>query len=317
VPLTQVKPELVTSINRLGLGTVLETARFGGDTAISPLMVHQSLVTLHHTAHNETYDLLGELLGSDRSDIEIDGHMALWDHLLSMKGRPFTASNSFWTIWPIFPSRSFASDAESHLGIHVEKLGTAGPGSIRTLNKWVEKQSGGRVKRMVDSLDIDQIYINTMTADLTLALSSDGAQATAGEDVEMRSFRDADGRFTVRQISGSSSAILALGEADLQGLIETSAPAEITPPSLSITSQADLQDGLKVYGFETIFDGPVSLIDFSTEMEGDYGMGAMLSNTALNLKGSEPVVGPNLVLVYEEETGAMVFAAAINLVESQ
>jgi hypothetical protein len=301
-------PEIVQAMNKVSLELALGLRDGEENAAINTLAVHRLLTVLYHGSKDATYDSFSAALGDDDSYKFIDAHMAVYDSLKQIDGTPYEDSVSLWMIWPIFPSDTFMEEAELNLGVHIEKLGSAGIGAAKQLNGWVSDQTHGRVKSVVDDLTEQQMYLGAIASLLELSNPADVKRSRLSAAYEMTSASFASAAIEVQVIKGRLENLTHTTLLNMASGLEQS---DEDFPGLSVAGQSDLKGRLTDQGMGYIFEGPVDLSVMASEMNGEYRMDSLIDDFEFNIDGDGVIDSEALVLVRDSQTDVIIAAAYV------
>jgi serpin B len=115
-----------------------------------------------HGAAGETYDAMAGTLGiSGLSRAEVSaGNAALRDELVRAdKKVRLEIANSLWLRKGTKLQQRFSDDCGRYYNAAVTPLDFARPDAVTTINNWVEKHTGGRIKQVISQLTPEEIIV--------------------------------------------------------------------------------------------------------------------------------------------------------------
>ena len=134
---------------------------FEGNTLVSPLSLYQNLALLLNGAEGDTKTALEGVLGiSDvaRQDLN-DAQNRLINRYRKMDDRPVRLANGIFFVWPIVLEKGAVKGYEEWYNADIVKLGSAGVGAVRSVNRWAEEKTDGMIPEIIDTLDKTQIML--------------------------------------------------------------------------------------------------------------------------------------------------------------
>ncbi|MCX6841985.1 MAG: serpin family protein [candidate division WOR-3 bacterium] len=156
--------ELVQADNRFGL-EVFDYAiagRPGENVFISPLSIALALQMTMHGAAGATLDAMAGALGVSglsRPDVAA-GNAALRGELLRAdKKVRLEIANSLWLRAGTKLQKRFADDCGKYYRAAVSVLDFARPDAVTTINNWIDRHTGGRIKQAVSRLLPEEIVV--------------------------------------------------------------------------------------------------------------------------------------------------------------
>ena len=156
--------ELVQADNKFGLEifNYLTVAQPQENVFISPLSIALALQMTAHGAAGATWDAMAGAMnvsGLGRAEV-LSGNLALRDELLKAdKKVRFDIANSLWLRKGVKLQKRFADDCGKYYQASVTTLDFASPDAAATINDWVAKNTGGRIKQAVSQLTPEEILV--------------------------------------------------------------------------------------------------------------------------------------------------------------
>jgi serine protease inhibitor len=193
--------ELVRADNRLGLDifSYLSVERPQENVFISPLSIALALQMTAHGAANLTWDAMAGAMYAghlDRSGI-LAGNADLRNQLLKADPKVrLDIANSLWLRKGVKLQKRFSDDCAKYYGAGVTVLDFARADAVTTINNWVAKNTGDRIKQVISQLTPDEIIV------LINAIYFKGKWTKEFDPRETgtRSFYFADGKTTDRKM---------------------------------------------------------------------------------------------------------------------
>jgi len=149
--------ELVQADNKSGLEifNYLTAARPQENVFISPLSIALALQMTAHGAAGATWDAMAgamSLSGLARAEVA-GGNLTLRDELLKADAKVrLDIANSLWLRQGVKLQKQFAADCGKYYQASVTTLDFARPDAVTTINDWVAKNTGGRIRQAVSQL---------------------------------------------------------------------------------------------------------------------------------------------------------------------
>ncbi|KAK2948406.1 putative Serine protease inhibitor 42Dd [Blattamonas nauphoetae] len=166
--LQHVRKEHARSVNDFGKDLLLTTDKPGSNTFISPLSVYDALSIVAFGAANRTLDQFKHIFHLDTSNSAED-LVTVAGLLTTAKQREntpplFTEANSIWLSNTLSVNPDFLANADRAFDATAKKLNFGSPQAAQTINKWVDTQTHGMIKNIIDSLsaDIRAVIVNTI-----------------------------------------------------------------------------------------------------------------------------------------------------------
>jgi len=156
--------ELVQADNKFGLDifNYLTVARPQENVFISPLSIALALQMTAHGSAGATWDAMAGAMGVSgltRAQVSA-GNLALRDELLKAdKKVRLDIANSLWLRKGVQLQKQFAADCGKYYQASVTTLDFAQPDAVVTINDWVSKNTGGRIRQIVSELKPEEILI--------------------------------------------------------------------------------------------------------------------------------------------------------------
>jgi serine protease inhibitor len=156
--------ELVRADNNFGLDifSYLTVARPDENVFISPLSIALALQMTAHGAAGATWDAMAGALGVagiGRDEVPT-GNLALRQQLLAAdKKVRLDIANSLWLRKGIKLQKQFTADCGKYYDASVTTLDFGRPDAVTTINDWVAKNTGGRIKQVVSQLTPEEILV--------------------------------------------------------------------------------------------------------------------------------------------------------------
>jgi serine protease inhibitor len=156
--------ELVQTDNKLGLDifSYLSVAKPGENIVISPLSIALALQMTAQGAAGATWDAMAGALnvaGFDRPGMAA-GNAELRGQLLKADPKVrLDIANSLWLRKGVKLQKQFSDDCAKYYGAPVTVLDFARPDAVTTINNWVAKNTGDRIKQVVSRLSPDEILV--------------------------------------------------------------------------------------------------------------------------------------------------------------
>jgi serine protease inhibitor len=253
VPTELTQQEAEVSAANTAFGLELIKLLHGSDAAdnllISPLSASMSLGMAMNGARGETFAAMRRTLGF--GELDRDGINQAYQGLIRYLDTrdpnvEFGLANAIWyeRSFPVLPD--FLQRTRDYFDATVSPLDFADPGSPTVINRWVEEETGGRIRELIDFIDpLDRLFlVNAVyfkapwTSHFIVSATQprpftrlDGARVqvpTMMQDANLRWFRDDDvqGVELLYADSAYSMVILGPGEAgSLDRMVEGLSPA--------------------------------------------------------------------------------------------
>ncbi len=214
--LSAAERQVIEGSNRFAFGLLREASE--RDTAanvfLSPLSASMALGMTMNGARGETFDQMRSTLGfAGMGQEEINAsYRALIQLLRDLDGRvDMRIANAVWSRqgFPLHPA--FAATTRDYFGAETRELDFGDPASLRIVNDWVSRGTGGRIPKMLDALDPDVVlylmnaiyFKGTWTQQFDPRQTrdapfhrADGTQQSVRmmslDDAKVRSFQDAE-----------------------------------------------------------------------------------------------------------------------------
>lgn len=309
-------PAVYSSLNQTGIKLIAEAATQskGKSVAVSPYGLTSVLSILMNGAEGKTMDSLSSSLHlkEPRTDHLNKAQMALQDNLYRSEETPFVSHNAIFMIWPIMLVPDFRHDMADMYGADIRKVGSAGQGALNEINYWVKEKTKGRIPKILDSLDKDEMIViaNAITLDarwenefdpsetrnapfftahgeISLPTMSGGAQRGASTDDWTAAALDFRGSsleaiFVLPNPDENVDALLQGWEADdfakMQDGLKPS-KAQISLPKFKVHQNLDIKPLLEKIGAGGLFRSPNDLRYMSVELQGDYSISQFVQET--------------------------------------
>lgn len=289
-----VDERLVKANTDFGFDLFAELARREGDKDlfVSPLSVAMALAMTYNGASGQTRDAMAEVLGLEQLSLEEvnQANAALRQSLQGLgTGVELSIANSLWARQGVDFKEDFLERNRQHYGAEVASLDFNSPDAPGTINQWVDRNTRGKIKQIVDQIDpdtvmflINAIYFNgkwsqsfdkAMTRDRPFHLP-DGSEKQhpmmsrsgkypylKGEGFQAVSLPYGDGRTSMYVFLPDEASSL---DEFLQGLDAESwanwmsrfkqTEGDVVIPRFKSEYEVSLNDALKALGLEVAFD---------------------------------------------------------------
>jgi len=160
--LTAAENRLVTSDNRFGLKLFRQMAPGRGDTNIfiSPLSVAMALGMTYNGADGTTKDAMEatlELSGLGTDEVN-QSYLSLIRLLTQLDPKvTFQIANSIWYREDVVVKQAFLDANREYFGAEVTGLDFASADAVRTINAWVDGNTNGKIKKILDVIPPDVV----------------------------------------------------------------------------------------------------------------------------------------------------------------
>lgn len=149
----------------------LQAAGEGGDgnLAVSPLGFTMTLALLANGLDGPSREAVEHAAGMTPGEVEEynEAMAAVMTAVEKGPSPPVTVANAVWMVWPSPVRPEYAQTVSEAYRAKVVNLGSAGSESVNQINRWCEKQTRGRIKRLVDRLDRNDsvLFTNALAFD--------------------------------------------------------------------------------------------------------------------------------------------------------
>ena len=156
--------ELVEADNKFGIEvfSYVTDARPGENVFVSPLSIALALQMTAHGAAGATWEAMAgamKVSGLSRAEVAA-GNLKLREELVSADKRVrLDIANSLWLRKGVMLRKQFADDCGSYYRASVTTLDFGRPSAVTTINDWVAKNTGGRIKEIVSELTPDEFLV--------------------------------------------------------------------------------------------------------------------------------------------------------------
>ncbi len=125
-----------------------------GNHAASPVSIDQSLALVMNGASGKTRDELLGVFGLDENTLPAfnESQRAYLNFVKGIEGRPLKVATAVFTVWPVVLDGGYVQKMGSTYDATVKKLGSAGVGATKVVNRWVSKETDGKIQYVVDRL---------------------------------------------------------------------------------------------------------------------------------------------------------------------
>jgi serine protease inhibitor len=156
--------ELVEADNRFGLEVFnyLTDVEPQENVFISPLSIALALQMTAHGAAGPTWDAMARAMGmSGLSPAEVAaGNLKLREDLIGADEKVrLDIANSLWLRKGVMLRKQFADDCGKYYDAAVTTLDFARPEAVATINDWVAKNTGDRIKKIVSELTPEEFLV--------------------------------------------------------------------------------------------------------------------------------------------------------------
>ena len=156
--------DLVEADNKFGLEvfSYLADATPQQNVFISPLSIALALQMTAHGAAGPTWDAMaGAMATTGLSQAEVAaGNRKLRDELVGADEKVrLDIANSLWLRKGVMLRKQFADDCGKLYDAAVTTLDFARPTAVTTINDWVAKNTGGRIKKIVSALTPEEFLV--------------------------------------------------------------------------------------------------------------------------------------------------------------
>ena len=128
----------------------------GGNIFISPLSISIALTMTYNGAVGETERAMAEVLEIDELDLYTVNHSnkALRDSLEDPDPKvEISIANSIWSRQGVDFNANFLERNRLFFGAEIAALDFSSPQAIATINEWVDTNTNGKIKKIVDRID--------------------------------------------------------------------------------------------------------------------------------------------------------------------
>lgn len=271
----------------------------GRNIFLSPLSASMALGMTLNGARGETFDAMRQVLGFDGLDQgEINrSYRTLLDLLLGLDpGVAVGIANSVWYDRSVTPKDEFRAALEEGFDSKFEGLDFRDPAAVATVNGWVSEATNGRIPRIIDSIDTDELMllINAIhfkaswtqqfdkkkTSPGTFLVEGQGALTVdmmRSEEMKFRSARTPEGAIAEIPYAGGAFTMTILLPAEEESLDDLIARLDaeswegligrlggrregvLSLPRFRLEYEASLDDALKALGMGIAFDDRADL----------------------------------------------------------
>jgi serine protease inhibitor len=162
---TSAEEQVATASTSFGIGLLrhIHAAESQPNLLVSPLSAAMALGMTMNGAVGDTYDAMRSALGFQGLD-EAEINDAYRGLIAQLRGRDpaveFRLANSVWYRQGFQVKQPFLLAARSHFDAEVAGLDFASPAAPRTISKWAEDQTGGRIRDLVEQIDpLDVMFL--------------------------------------------------------------------------------------------------------------------------------------------------------------
>jgi serine protease inhibitor len=249
-PFTSVEEQVAAANTAFGLGLLqqLHAAESASNLLISPLSASMALGMSMNGAAGPTYDAMRGTLGFatlDEAQVN-DAYRGLIRQLRSRDAKvEFRLANSIWHDRAFAVKQPFLQAARDHFDAEVAALDFRSPGAPGTISSWAERETGGRIRNLVDRIDpldvmflVNAVYFKapwqtpfepkaTAAQPFTRADGSSSDVPTMFLDGTMPSLRNPDVQMVELPYAGGAFAMVLLAPAsgmDLDRLVGQLSP---------------------------------------------------------------------------------------------
>jgi serine protease inhibitor len=164
-PFTSVEEQVAGANTSFGLGLLqqLHASESAPNLLISPLSASMALGMTMNGAVGPTYDAMRATLGFgslDETQVN-DAYRGLIRQLRSRDRKvEFRLANSIWHEHTFAVKQPFLQAARDHFDAEVAALDFRSAGAPRTISNWAERETGGRIRDLVDRIDpLDVMFL--------------------------------------------------------------------------------------------------------------------------------------------------------------
>ena len=128
----------------------------GGNIFISPLSISIALTMTYNGAVGETERAMAEVLEIDGLDLSTinQSNKALRDSLEDPDPKvEISIANSIWSRQGVNFNANFLERNQAFFGAEIASLDFSSPQAIATINEWVDTNTNGKIKKIVDRID--------------------------------------------------------------------------------------------------------------------------------------------------------------------
>jgi len=300
---------LATSSNDFVLNLFKELDGINNENLFfSPLSVQYALSMTLNGAEEETYDEIKETLGCDNlNEHEInEAYQSLTDFLLNIdKEVLLTIANSIWYEQDLTAEESFKKAMQIYYDAEIAALDFKSPGSVNTINHWVNNKTNGLIEKLIDEIPADAVmylinaiyfkaewkykfdeqvtengpfYLENGSEIETLLMYSDDVKVNYNKNsiAEVIDIPYGNGQYSMIVLlpiegKNTSDILKVLDENTLQEwiLLMNSREVELIMPKFKIEYKALLNDALSNMGMEIAF---TDRADFTRLFVEKYGL---------------------------------------------
>ncbi|KAH7820780.1 putative serpin family protein [Monocercomonoides exilis] len=157
-----------TYVNEFGKSLIDSLKKEGGNLFVSPYSVHTALMMVYNGATAETKDVFSNVLRlytlpEGENPLDLQGIITVGSETdQSMK--LFISANSIWIRDSFHVYDTFVSETEKAFNASVEVMSFQGSGAVNKVNQWVNKNTNGLIKKVINKLTPrDQmVLVNTL-----------------------------------------------------------------------------------------------------------------------------------------------------------
>lgn len=287
---------IVEASNQFGLNLFqqLTNVQKGENVFISPISISMALAMAYNGSDAATLDEIASALGWSELGLTTEeingGYFALLQHLTKSKqGIKVNIANSLWTRKDEQFHQSFLDITQHFYDASIKKLDFSSSDAVSTINRWVEDETKGKIKKIIDgSIDSDAILF-LMNA---IYFKGDWSQEFKESNTREKSFTRSDqaqvpvqmmiqeGKYEYWQDKGFQAIRLPYGAGEMNMLIILPDPSnnldslikqiaanptawqqsysqhkgEIQLPRFSFEYESNLNKALQFLGMELAFD---------------------------------------------------------------
>jgi serpin B len=156
--------ELVEADNKFGLAVFgqLAAARPQENVFISPLSLAIALQMTAHGSAGATWNAMAgamNLSGLSRTEIPTGNQQLREDLVNADKAVRLDIANSLWLRKGVMLLKQFADDCGKYYRASVTTLDFARPDAVTTINDWVDKNTAGRIRKIVSELKPEEFLV--------------------------------------------------------------------------------------------------------------------------------------------------------------
>ncbi len=161
-PLTAAEQKIIAAGNGFSFALLREInkAQWESNVFISPLSASMSLGMTLNGAAGATYDSMRVALGyGEATQAEInEGYRSLIELLRGLDpATDFRIANSIWSRQGFPFEQSFLNVGKTYFDAEVQALDFDAPASLVTINDWVRRSTNGKIPRILDVIDRDDV----------------------------------------------------------------------------------------------------------------------------------------------------------------